>query len=231
MYIHHLLYWYLLVCILFGCTHLSQAQQNTKKKQTMHTSSLAQQLEDSGYRQLFLTGKQKGAKEIWQEGKNKNALEKLLADENTSLYAQFLAIEILRRFKVDVDSKHNSQLAKAYTYALKHSSADQKKYSSITGNAWGLLYEEDHLGHLGKQMVALGKSAIPELVKLLDNNHGKILYEGSEEATIGNGYQYRIKDFAAFYLSKITQTPITFYQDLAKRDAEIERFKKALPKN
>jgi hypothetical protein len=33
-----------------------------------------------------------------------------------------------------------------------------------------------------------------------------------EEATVGNGYKYRIKDFAAFYLGRITGTPIAFHE-------------------
>ena len=60
---------------------------------------------------------------------------------------------------------------------------------------------------------------------LLEDSNGLILYEGSQEATMGNSYQYRIKDIAAFYLSKITNIPIQFYQDFEKRDAEIERLK------
>ena len=50
--------------------------------------------------------------------------------------------------------------------------------------------------------------------------------DGSKEATVGNGYQYRVKDFAAFYIAKIIDTPIAFHRDPADRDAAIEELRK-----
>jgi hypothetical protein len=83
---------------------------------------------------------------------------------------------------------------------------------------------------LGKKVISFGKIALPFLVKLLDDD-GTVFYEGSKEATIGNAYHYRIKDFAAFYISKITNNPIQFYKNYKDRDREIERLKKRIVTN
>jgi hypothetical protein len=47
----------------------------------------------------------------------------------------------------------------------------------------GHLYDEDDSGYLGKQLIKFG------------------------DAAIGNSYLYRVKDFVAYYLSKITNPP------------------------
>jgi hypothetical protein len=54
-------------------------------------------------------------------------------------------------------------------------------------NSWGFLYEDKDEESIGIMVVMLGKEAIPELVKLLDNETID-LYHGSKEATLGNGY-------------------------------------------
>lgn len=84
-----------------------------------------------------------------------------------------------------------------------------------------------YTGDIGEQLIQIGKAAIPSLIKLLDDTNFYFFYEGSE-STSNMDYQYRVKDFAAFFLSKITKVPWQFYLDKKKRDIEIERFKKEL---
>jgi hypothetical protein len=38
-------------------------------------------------------------------------------------------------------------------------------------------------------------------------------YQGSKEATIGNAYGYRIKDFAAYYIGRILGVPLKYYPE------------------
>ncbi|MDH5181447.1 MAG: hypothetical protein OEZ39_15755 [Gammaproteobacteria bacterium] len=68
-------------------------------------------------------------------------------------------------------------LTESYVYAFKHTSYDRENTARLNGNLWGLLYQRDHAGYQGKQLLLFGKAA-------------RVLYEGSEEATIGNAYQY-----------------------------------------
>jgi hypothetical protein len=63
---------------------------------------------------------------------------------------------------------------------------------------------------------------------LLDSATSPLIYDGSKEATVGNGYHYRIKDFAAYYLGRIRRIPITFHAAPADRDHEIARLKARL---
>ena len=137
-----------------------------------------------------------------------------------------MSAEVLRIHGGNFDSEMKSFLAEIYFEALQYSSVESAYKYGLMGNLWGLVHEEDY-GEFGEMIIQLGPKAVPYLQQLL-NNANAVLFEGSEEATIGNQYQYRIKDFAAFYLSKITNFPITFYQDSDQRDAEIERLKKML---
>ncbi|WP_160127698.1 hypothetical protein [Kordia antarctica] len=189
---------------------------------------LEKRIRELGYRSLFLTDLEVTDKEIWNFGANEQELKIIAYSEKTSDFSRFLTVELLRHYDVKINSKYHSLIAKSYAYALSNSATDNPHFFGVVGNLWGLLYEEDDLGKLGSFYVSLGDKAVLSLSNLLDNKNDKIFYDGSEEATIGNSYQYRVKDFAAFYISKIKNIPITFYQDFDQRDAEIERLKEIL---
>lgn len=166
--------------------------------------------------------------QVWNDGKQSETLKRVIQSSSTSLKSKFLAATVLLEFENKIDKVFYKNLSNVYAYALTHTSEKFDNSMNLNGNIWGFLYDEDDLGELGKQYVSFGDEAIPSLKKLLEDSDNKIFYEGSEEATIGNSYQYRIKDFAAFYISKIKGIPMTFYQDFEKRDAEIERLKELL---
>ncbi|WP_053002437.1 hypothetical protein [Kordia jejudonensis] len=165
---------------------------------------------------------------VWNNGKQRETLKKVIQSSDTSLKSKFLAATVLLEFDNKIDTVFYKNLSNVYSYALRHTSEKFDNSMQLNGNLWGFLYEEDDLGELGKQYVSFGNEAIPSLMKLLEDTDNKIFYDGSEGATIGNSYQYRIKDFAAFYISKIKNIPMTFYQDFDKRDAEIERLQELL---
>jgi hypothetical protein len=193
----------------------------------MNTHILEKKLNELSFPELFLSGSRSLADDIWQGGKIQPQLELIIQKPSFSLYSKFLAAEILRHFSIPPDASQYAVLAKSYAWALENTSEKRGNRVHLYGNIWGMLYEEDDPGYLGKQLILFGASAIPFLYDLLDNTD-RIFYEGSEEATIGNGYKYRIKDFAAFYISRIRNIPISFYQDIDKRDREIDRFIKLL---
>lgn len=195
----------------------------------MDVAPLEAKLIETGYRELLMFGEQGQATNIWADGKNKEQLEEIIAS-SSSLHAKFLAAETLRYFKVTPDAANYKTLAEAYAYALAHTSADRENSVQLNGNSWGFLYEENDAGYLGAQFIQFGEAAILPLTKLLDDDAGRFLYEGSEEAMIGNAYQYRVKDFAAFYISRIKNIPIRFFKDFTQRDKEIERLKNLLKK-
>jgi hypothetical protein len=194
----------------------------------MDTDSLEKKLIETGYFGLFLHGNNSLAESIWQNGNNLTSLKQIIQTPTSSLHGKFLAAEMLRQFEVEFEPRQYEELVDAYLYALKNTSSDRNNPLGLNGNLWGLLNIEDDAGHLGQQIIKFGPAAIPALTELLDDHAGRILYEGSEEAVIGNSYRYRIKDFAAFYISKIKNIPMQFHQDLEKRDKEIERLKKLI---
>ena len=96
---------------------------------------------------------------------------------------------------------------------------------------WGWLWHgEDPLGHLGNTFIEIGQPAVPALTALLDDATSRSSYLGSEEATEMAMKRYRVKDFAAFYLSQITGIALPWEQNLAKRDEAIATLRAQLPK-
>ena len=165
---------------------------------------------------------------LWNHGEKRDLLKKVIQSEMTSKKSKFLAATILFEFNDIMDKELHENLSNVYAYALRHTSEKFDNDMQLNANLWGFLFEEDDLGTLGMQYVSFGDLAMPSLIKLLNDSDDEIYYEGSEEATLGNDYQYRVKDFAAFYISKIKDIPITFYQDFEKRDAEIKRLQEIL---
>ncbi len=191
----------------------------------MNVKELESRLIEIGYPGLFMHGEHNLADSIWEDGNNVKQLESIVLSTSTLSHARFLAAEVFRYFNIELDTQSYAILSEAYAYVLENTSADRGNIVHLNGNLWGLLYEEDDVGYLGKQFIKFGNAAIPSLTRLLDDHASRVLYEGSEEATIGNAYQYRIKDFAAFYISKIKNISIEFNQDFEQRDKEIERLK------
>jgi hypothetical protein len=194
----------------------------------MDHSRLEAKMIETGYPQLMSSLSTDSANPFWGGGKHQELLQAIIADTGSSSGGRFLAAEVLRYQEVPLEEAHFPTLAQAYTEALASTSYATDNPHQLDGNAWGLLYEDEQIGHLGAQLLAFGNAAVPYLLALLDDTHGQILYIGSEEATIGNAKRYRIKDMAAYFLSRITGTPIRFFPEPAERDAEIERFKIAL---
>ena len=101
----------------------------------------------------------------------------------------------------------------------------------LVGHAypWGRLWAGgDPLGLLGSMVVELGRPAIPPLVALLDDAAPRDTYLGSDEATEIAMRQYRVKDFAAFYLARIAGVALPWQPELAGRDQAIAHLRQQL---
>jgi hypothetical protein len=156
---------------------------------------------------------------IWSDAGNPAQLEALIDDAHAPTKARLIAAEVL--FKNDftfVDRHDEGAVARIYADALAH-------HVVPAANVWGLLWLNNEVGPLGGRFIILGQSAIPALRALLDDGAVVDWYEGSEEATLGNGARYRVRDFAAFYLARITNQTLPFHEAFAERDAEIAKLK------
>jgi hypothetical protein len=159
---------------------------------------------------------------IWAEPGGQRLLEEILADPAAPGRARFIAAEVLFTNDIGFLARiEEEEVARVYAEALA------KNYVGHA-NPWGLLWENDSTGPAGSRFLMLGQAAIPALAALLDNDTVVDWYAGSEEATVGNGHRYRIKDFAAYYLSLITNHPLPYQPDHAARDAEIAKLQDAI---
>jgi hypothetical protein len=184
-----------------------------------NTSALANKLMKLGYIELFHGLDETALDTIWNEPGVPEALTTLAVDPGAPTLARFLAAEILfRKQESYPPEEQKKQLASVYATALAENFTE-------AANTWGLPgvlngFAEEHFE-------VLGAAAIPELVKLV-NDDKRVYYTGSQEATLGSSYGYRVKDLAAFYISKIRNIPFELNEDPRKRDKEIEKLKNSL---
>jgi hypothetical protein len=152
---------------------------------------------------------------VWDDQRNAARLESIVRDRAAPMKARFLACEVLFEKQFTFVSKVGPEIvAEIYAYALVH---------NLTGmaNSWGLLYKHNDEGAVGIRFIMIGTAAVPALLPLLDDTSHPLVYAGSEEATVGNAYGFRIKDYAGFYLGKIKRVPVAFHENAEDRDREI----------
>lgn len=187
------------------------------------TASFAQKLTEREFGEFFIYPMHdETIDEIWSDPSRHQLLDNVLDDPASSDEAKFLACEVFFKKDILFMQRHSPEkVAEIYAKALSN---------DFTGmaNSWGLLYEHQDEGTVGIAFLTIGARAIPALSKLLDDDRTHLTYEGSIEATVGNGYGYRIKDFAAYYIGRILGTPLKYYPSLADRDEQINALKKQL---
>lgn len=215
--------------LVAGCASGAQTDGGvgtaSERSRTMQnqTSDLARKLTSRAYGDFFvLPAHAQTVERVWADPQNRPVLEALVADPAQPEEARLLAAEVLFARDFTFTSRVSpAAVAEIYTRALEQ---------NLTGmaNSWGLLYDHGDAGPVGIRLVMLGDPAVPALSRLLDDGRAPLTYAGSKEATVGNGYHYRVKDFAAYYLGRIRGIAVAFHQDPADRDQEIARLKARL---
>jgi hypothetical protein len=189
----------------------------------MNTAAFAKKLTEREFGRFFIYPMHNQTIErIWQDTSHHQLLDQILDDALVSDEAKFLACEVFFKKDILFMQRHSPQkVAEIYINALRN---------NWTGmaNSWGLLYEHQDEGTVGIAFLTIGQKAIPALTKLLDDERTHLKYQGSAEATLGNGYGYRIKDFAAYYIGRIIGQPLKYHPNLADRDREINNLKREL---
>jgi hypothetical protein len=183
------------------------------------STTLVEKLTKLGYVGLFQGEDEAELDALWSENGAPQALSLLAIDPKAPALARFLAAEILFcKDRSYPPRQQKGQLASVYAAALTRNFTG-------TANPWGL---PGILGSLLEEHIeALGEAAVPDLAGLLDDDR-RVYYVGSEEATLGNSFEYRVKDLAAFCLFKIKGMPSKMEEDSRKRDKEIEKLKNTL---
>jgi hypothetical protein len=175
----------------------------------MSAADLARRLEKLGYQELFLRPGREDLERIWSASREGRELRDIVTDQAASTVARFLAAEVLaarpggRGIPAEI-------LARVYVAALRED-------ATRIANPWGLPGDVDELG---RRVVELGPAARSLLVELLDDDR-RLTYAGSREATVGNGYRWRVKDEAAVLLAAIDGRAFEADRSPAKRDRAI----------
>jgi len=173
---------------------------------------LADELSGLGYLELFLRLDDTALDQIWQQPGAPEELRRLALRSDTPSLSGFLAAEVLfTRDPTFPAPAERGVLASLYAEALRQ---------NMTGmaNPWGLPGDLD--GPVAAHVLALGDAAVETLTLLLDDE-ADLQYGGSEEATVGNSYNYRVKDEAAALIAELIGVPYPVHLDPQDRDAEI----------
>jgi hypothetical protein len=183
------------------------------------TKRLADELIATGYIDFFHRLNEDALDRVWGAPDAPASLTALALDPGAKPLARFLAAEILgHKQRLPAGEDQKALLAQVYATALASNFTEM-------ANPWGLPGTLD--GGAGEHLVSLGEAAVPALVALLDNAT-PARYAGSREAMYGNSYSYRVKDLAAFYISRIRNLPFAVDQAPAARDLELEKLKQSL---
>ncbi len=187
---------------------------------------LAQQLIDFQFGEMFICPMHdQTINNIWEASEEGALLDKILNDPEVPEKAKYIACVTFFKKDIFFLQRHTKE-----TIARIYASALSENYTG-KANPWGLLYEHEDEGTEGVAFLVLGETAIESLKPLLEDERINMEYEGSIEATIGNGYRYRVKDFAAHYIGRIRGKPLQYFEGYLQRDQQIELLKMELTGN
>ena len=173
-------------------------------------------LESKQYTGVFMQLTDGPVDELWTLAGSPAALDAVVANVSAPPKARLIAAEVLFRKQAGYHPPDAGALAAVYAAMLR---------TDVMANPWGMPGELD--GPLGQHLVGIGEPAIAALRPLLDDDRA-ISYSGSHEATYGNGFKYRVKDFAAFFVATIRKLPFAVDEDPAVRDRAIAALRAAL---
>jgi len=181
---------------------------------------LAEELSGHGYLELFQRLDDTAPDQVWRRPGAPEGLRRLALHSGTPSLPGFLAAEVLfTRDPTFPAPSDRGVLAPLYAEALRQ---------NMTGmaNPWGL--PGDLNGPVATHVLALGDAAVPAFAALL-NDGTQLRYSGSQEATYGNSYNYRVKDEAAALIAELISVPYPIHLNPQDRDAEIDLLRQRLP--
>jgi hypothetical protein len=183
---------------------------------TPATNELARTLLSFGHVGLFMGLDATALDRVWGGPGAPERLRELILDDAADPEARFLAAEVLfARASGFPPDDLKPALAAIYTRAMG---------STEMANPWGLPGETDGAG---QHLLQLGDAVVGPLMDMLRDERPRV-YAGSKDATVGNSFGYRVKDLAAFYLSRLLNLPYLVHQRPSERDTEIEALRAAL---
>jgi hypothetical protein len=189
----------------------SQPDQNIKP--------LARELVALGYTDLFQRSDDAALVNIRSRPDARKNLTGVVLADDVPMLARFLAAEILFAKLPDYPPQnHKKALAAIYAAALDQGFAHG-------ANSWW--FPPGRFGLPGMHLVALGRSVLPALQRLLRDDRAAS-YEGSRDATYGNSLKPRMKDLAAVLAAKIVGVAFDFSASRTERDGQIERLAELL---
>ncbi|HEX4422466.1 MAG TPA: hypothetical protein VH165_31345 [Kofleriaceae bacterium] len=162
--------------------------------------------------------------EVWRAFPDPGVYAMLIESEDRPLEVRFAAALMLRSASAAGFKRVDPRaMAQVFSSALQE---------DLAGYAfpWGSLWEpHEPIGLLGEVFLELGVPAEPALGALLEDATARDTYLGRDESAAMAKRQYRVKDFAAFYLARIANLDLPWEPDLTRRDETIDQLRRQLP--
>jgi hypothetical protein len=187
--------------------------------------SLLKQLEKVNVDRLVSFGENRpDADTIWAQGNRSKELLEVIEGASFSRRGRFIAlIVVLHNDPQEYRSISPSLRAQVLCFAL----AERMFYpDSMWGHLWAM--EDEAFDYLGFAVVSCGDAAIPYLLKLFKNREERTSYYDKGYALDIGRRQYRVKDFAAYFIAQIKDYDLPFSYNLRKRDRSIRKMKREL---
>jgi hypothetical protein len=185
-------------------------------------SDLAAEVVERGYDGLFMYLDRSSLNELWQRPGAPSQFDELVRDQSAGAPARFLAAEVLWERRPS-SPPSAADLGRVYATALL-------ERTTRVANPWGLPGAGD--GVVARHVLELHDAlrTARELRFLLEDRGGDeepLMYIGSEDATEGNRYRYRVRDIAAELVAALLEIPYAVVEDPAERDRRIEQVRVA----
>ena len=185
-----------------------------REKDLKRTPALSKTLSELTFLDVFQRIDRPALENLWNRGRARRALEAVVMDTAAAPRASFLAAEILfHKVPGYPPESSRARLAEIYAAALAND------YTGMA-NPWGLPGRAD--GDTAAHAARIGEPAAAALRKLLDDRRA-VYYCGSQEATFGNRYRYRVRDLAAGLVARVRNLPFQPDEDPELRDQAIDR--------
>ena len=228
---------FFIIFFLVFCCFCSYGQENIVLFKTLNLESLHHKILSKVFKKYFIYPRERIKARFYPDaiwlaaGENKELFTNLVADKRVNLDFRLATYWVLRiKFgKAAIDFFDKKMLSQLFYDSFL--AENYYEHWSFTRELHPP-FELKRLGELVEMLVELGDVSIPLWYKILDNN--KIMLPNCDEGMALRCpkynsniivFNYHYNDYAAFYLSLITNIELPFHKNYSERLTRIAFFK------
>ncbi len=215
----HLASLFLIATLLFssGLRCDSPAKHSSNPSMSNNCLEIESQLKESSYDRLFV---EKGYS-LPDGPDSRKCLLQILADDSMDSITRFFAAKLLLEDGSELSLEEGEAVVAAYAEAIAASAYPSGRWLGLTGNLWLVGGSEWTPGSLGMQLVRMESVSMEALFPLLEDDR-PLAFEGSEEATLADMHNLRVKDAVAAIIAQQANLELKWSPRSSERDLVIQ---------